>query len=69
MSIVCSREGVSFLLSLAGPWVLDSVPARDAAQVSLANALLSAQTRTVIAIVSGKHSHLSLLPGLPSFLP
>lgn len=60
---------MSSLLSLAGPWALASVPARDAAQVSLAHILLSAQDRIVMTIASGKLSHHSLLPGLPVFLP
>ena len=64
--ITCSGEGVNSLLSLAGPWALASVPAKDVAQVCLAQVLLLAQVRIVMTIPSGKCGHLPLLPGLPS---
>lgn len=40
---VCSTEGSSSLLSLAGLWAMAFVPARDVAQVSLTHALVSQQ--------------------------
>lgn len=58
------------VFSAVSSWSLgsSSVPARDAAQVSLAHILLSAQDRIVMTIASGKLSHHSLLPWLPVFL-